>query len=276
MRLVAQLIRHMAAMIATDNFSLSMSPPLFKLLYRALHASRKACYIICMYRKLDEGRIIDTAEALGQRIDERFDGSGLSKVSLELTSLCKRAARTAARQKEPIWPLRIATGAAIAALCGLLLYAILRVPMSGGEMEVDRFAQGTEASLNILIILGSAIVFLATIEVRAKRRRALKGLHELRCLAHVIDMHQLTKDPHKYLADRTDTKSSPEARMSPYDLARYLDYCAEMLSILGKLAALYAQGSDDHEVLNSVDSIEELTVALSQKIWQKLRMLQSM
>src|SRR5258708_24597219 len=41
---------------------------------------------------------------------------------------------------------------------------------------------------------------------RIKRARALKAMHELRSLAHIIDMHQLTKD-HESLF----TTVSPEA-----------------------------------------------------------------
>jgi len=33
--------------------------------------------------------------------------------------------------------------------------------------------------------------------------------------------------------------------MSPFLLCRYLDYCSELLSLTGKLAALYAQSFSD-------------------------------
>lgn len=50
----------------------------------------------------------------------------------------------------------------------------------------------------------------------------------------------------------------------------YLDYCSEMLSLVGKTAALYAENNDDQVVLQTVEGIEELTMNLSQKIWQKI------
>jgi len=46
-----------------------------------------------------------------------------------------------------------------------------------------------------------------------------------------------------------------------------------MLSLTGKLAALYVQNFDDSVVLSSVDEIESLTTGLSGKIWQKLMIL---
>ena len=113
-----------------------------------------------------------------------------------------------------------------------------------------------------LVLVGAAIFFLATLESRIKRRRALRALRELRSIAHIIDMHQLTKDP-----ERTQPT---EREMTAADLARYLDYCSEMLSLTGKVAALYVQNFEDGVALQAVNEIEDLTTGLSRKIWQKL------
>ncbi|MEL7482692.1 MAG: hypothetical protein AAGJ29_14180, partial [Pseudomonadota bacterium] len=56
-------------------------------------------------------------------------------------------------------------------------------------------------------------------------------------------------------------------------LMRYLDYCTEMLSLTGKLAALYMQDIRDAVVIQAVNEIEDLTSGLSNKIWQKLQIL---
>lgn len=42
-----------------------------------------------------------------------------------------------------------------------------------------------------------------------------------------------------------------------------------MLSLVGKLATLYAQDFADPAVLQAVDQVEKLTTSLSSKIWQK-------
>ena len=47
-----------------------------------------------------------------------------------------------------------------------------------------------------------------------------------------------------------------------------------MLSLLGKLAALYVQRFDDSVALAAVDGIEDLTNGLSRKIWQKIAVLE--
>ncbi|MCA9061208.1 MAG: hypothetical protein KDA85_21995, partial [Planctomycetaceae bacterium] len=125
-----------------------------------------------------------------------------------------------------------------------------------------------------IVLMGAAIFFLLTLESRIKRHRVLKALYELRSVSHVIDMHQLTKDPSRVVAASAHpTRSSPERTLTPFLLARYLDYCSEMLSLIGKLASLYAQSNPDEVVLQAVNDIETLTNGLSRKIWQKITML---
>jgi len=123
--------------------------------------------------------------------------------------------------------------------------------------------------------LGAAIYFLFSLEKRIKRQRALAAIHELRSIAHIIDMHQLTKDPERMFRKWENTPTSPQIQMSPLQLNRYLDYCTEMLSLTGKIAALYVQRFDDATSLAAVSEIEELTTSLSRKIWQKIMILEN-
>jgi hypothetical protein len=132
--------------------------------------------------------------------------------------------------------------------------------------------QSLEAAVNLLILFGGAAWFLLTLEERFKRQRALDALHELRSLAHVIDMHQLTKDP-TMLLGAPRTAASPERTMTRFELTRYLDYCAEMLALIGKLAALYAERMRDSVVIEAVNDIENLTTDLARKIWQKIMII---
>jgi hypothetical protein len=118
-----------------------------------------------------------------------------------------------------------------------------------------------------------AVFFLVTIETRVKRRRALRAIHELRAIAHVIDMHQLTKDPEWVLERGPETGVLAARTMTLFELSRYLDYCSEALSLTGKVAALYVQRFDDAVALSAVNQVEELTTGLSRKIWQKLTVL---
>jgi hypothetical protein len=134
--------------------------------------------------------------------------------------------------------------------------------------------QDLEAAANAVFLLGAALLFLVTLESRIKRSRVLSAVNELRAISHVIDMHQLTKDPSQVIVGVGHrTPSSPKRTLTAYQLTRYLDYCTEMLSLVGKLAALYAQSNSDSVVLQSVNDIETLTNGISRKIWQKIMIL---
>jgi len=111
------------------------------------------------------------------------------------------------------------------------------------------------------------------LETRIKRKRALSAVHELRAICHIIDMHQLTKDPERVLKIWQSTFNSPRQNMTPLQLNRYLDYCSEMLSLTGKIAALYVRSFDDAASVAAVSEVEQLSTGLSRKIWQKIMIL---
>ncbi len=129
--------------------------------------------------------------------------------------------------------------------------------------------------MNIIVLMGAAVFFLVSVEERVKRRRALRALHELRSIVHVIDMHQLTKDPSAAVSIGGKTASSPARMLSRFEVTRYLDYCSEMLSLTSKVAVLFAQGFPDPEITEAVSDIERIAAGLSQKIWQKIMILEA-
>lgn len=227
------------------------------------------------YSQLNPELLVATVETLSARVGERFPKAGLFKVSKHL---CQIAAESRARVNETgrhsIW-IRILIGLLLLLLVagvGVTVVAFKIQPEPGSVTWLE-FIQVMEAGINDMIFIGAAIFFLASLENRMRRRRILKALHELRSVAHVIDMHQLTKDPQRAAGVLIATPSSPSNDLSPDQLIRYLDYCSEMLSMVGKLAALYLKRSDDAVVLSTVDEIEGLTTGLSRKIWQKLMII---
>lgn len=226
-----------------------------------------------MYLALDSSKIVQTLEALERRIQARFPGSGLGGVCGELTTTARKAAAAAADLARPYVWLR---GASIALLVGgaaaqLLMARSLHVKAE--TFSVIDVAQGLEAAVNLLLLMSAAIWFLLTLEERIKRGKALGELHKLRSIAHVIDMHQLTKDPTIVLGAAPATDASPKRVMSEFELARYLDYCSEMLALTGKLAALYAAQARDPAVISAVNEIEQLCTDLGRKIWQKIMII---
>ena len=227
--------------------------------------------------ELRDDAIVKTVSRLEQRISDRFPRSGLASLCTELLQVAEKSAVVAQGIGRSVWWIRI---------CGYVLAALV-VALVGGSIwfvtHSVRFKDETigwpdligtlDAATSALIVLGATIYFLVSLEIRIKRRRALHAVHRLRSIAHVIDMHQLTKDPERMLDDYQSTSHSPKEKMTPFQLNRYLDYCAEMLSLIGKIAALYVQRFDDSIAVAAVSEVEQLTTGLTRKIWQKIMLL---
>lgn len=226
------------------------------------------------YSKLSEAEIIETLARLSARVAERFPGSGLSRVTDELLTFAHEASDTAEYLQRPNWPLRAGVAFAIAIMAAVLVAAATAIRVSHNVAGLAELAQGLEAAVNDIIFLGLAIYFLLTIEGRMKRRRALGALHRLRTVVHIVDMHQLTKDPERLMLPQPDTASSPERQMSAPELGRYLDYCSELVSLASKIAALLVERFNDPVVLSAVNDIETLATGLSGKVWQKITLLE--
>ncbi|MBX9589657.1 MAG: hypothetical protein K2X43_10150 [Hyphomonadaceae bacterium] len=228
-------------------------------------------------RALDPAKVIDTIAALHRRISERFPGAGLAGVCRELHAIAKESSARARQISSRNLPLRLAifTLLAVGAV-GLVWIARLVYLFPRSADNVYSVLQGLEAAANLVVLLGAAMFFLFRIEERLKRRDALQALHELRSIVHVIDMHQLTKDPSLAVTVAGKTASSPLRVLSPFEVARYLDYCSEMVSLTSKVAVLFAQGFPDPVVTEVVSDIERVAAGLSQKIWQKIMILQSL
>jgi hypothetical protein len=231
------------------------------------------------YRQLDASAIVKTIHTLEQRIRERFPGSGLATVCHELGLVGETTQRKAKEIAEPNLWLRMLIYVAIAAGIVGLAYTI-RILSQSRDLQVGTevfgFFEGIDAAMHIVVVVGAALFFAISLDDRMKRRHALSDLHVFRTIAHVIDMHQLTKDPSIVLGHYHATATSPKRIMNRFELTRYLDYCSEMLSLTGKLAALYAQSMPDAVVIDAVNDIENLAANLSAKIWQKITILDSL
>jgi hypothetical protein len=224
------------------------------------------------YQALDPGRIIATLETLERRIGERFPNSGLAKISAELTGIARQTTERIAGIARPYIGLRLLLGVVLAAGLACIAWLVLFALRMEASSELTNVMQGADAGVSLLIVLGGSALYLSTLESRWRRDQALKALHEFRSIVHVIDMHQLTKDPSAFGAPRTS--SSPDRSMTVPQLLRYLGYCSELLSLAGKVAALYADKLRDPVVIDAVGDIERLTTDLSQKIWQKIELFQ--
>jgi hypothetical protein len=225
------------------------------------------------YGELRIDLVVETIQRLERRISERFPGSGLAQVSVRLGRIAAATEAEVRHLQEPLWLPRIGTALGIAGMLGIAVFLIIVLPASTQANNIFEFFQGSEAAVNLAVLLSIGIYGTVTFETRYKRRTVLQALYRLRSVIHVVDMHQLTKDPEAVLSPKMATASSPERPLTRFELVRYLDYCSELLSLTSKVAALYVQHLNDAVVLAAVNDIESLAASLSHKIWQKIMII---
>ena len=226
------------------------------------------------YRIIDPEKLIQTVGRLADRVEGEFPGSGLAAVANEVASVAEGTVARVAEIRKPRVFLRIMVGVLIAiAIAGPFLFSYV-LSFSESVSNLGDFLQATDAGLHLLLLISGGVIFLVGLENRMRRNSALDALAEFRSLAHLLDLHQINKDPG---LDRSPPPE-PDRRTVRSDaaLALYLDFSGDLLSIIGKLAAFYAQYLRDRVVLDAVTEIETLTSSLSNKLWLKIIVLREM
>ena len=228
---------------------------------------------------LDGQKVAQTVTCLRKRIGDRFPDTGLLKICEQLERISAKTRQRSDEISSPIWWIRVVGWLLIAmvGIIGVVLPSLVASGFKKEELNLRALVELGDPVLNEIVLVGALIFFLFSLETRVKRHRALKAIHELRSIAHVIDMHQLTKDPERVLsANYESTSVSPVTKLDRFQLRRYLDYCTEMLSLTGKMAALYVQNFDDGVALAAVNEVESLTTGLSNNIWKNIMILYNM
>ncbi len=217
-----------------------------------------------------------TVAHLERRILARFGERGLTKAARDLGNLVVLVQSQADQSRDRLRRTTLAARAAGITIVGATLVALvftLRSAIIEGLAKTADWVPLVESFINDLVFAAIAVVFLWAFPERLERRALLRLLHRLRSLAHVIDMHQLSKDPEQLSATYAPTAESIVHGLDADQLYHYLTYCSEMLSLTAKTAALCGEYSTDGVVLETISYIETLTTELSNKIWQKISLL---
>jgi hypothetical protein len=204
---------------------------------------------------------------------DRFPQSNLANICGELLEIAQEVPQTVQWIATPNYWLRFGTYGFILVVVLALVESLWQLDLPPDGINLATLVQLMDSALNSIVWIGAGIVFLVTLENRRKRGRVIHAVNRLRCIAHIVDMHQLIKDPDSIAEHGVPTAHSPERALTPYELARYLDYCTEMLSLVSKTAFLYVQDYHDPVAAEAVNDLEDLTTGLSSKIWQKIIML---
>ena len=119
---------------------------------------------------LHVGGVIKTVEQLRLRILDRFEDSSLGKVCGTLLKIARRTDARIAWIERPRWGYRILVGIFLIVAVTGLVYAVCCAEIPDDRLGLADLVQMGESALNNLIYIGAAIVFLVSIETRAKRK----------------------------------------------------------------------------------------------------------
>ncbi len=111
------------------------------------------------YRMLDASAILTTCERLSARIDERFPGSGLSKVGRELLELSRESGQRIDEIRKPLWTIRIGAGVVLAIILAIAIGVGATATMPASRIELFSLLQFAETAINDMIFLGVAAFF---------------------------------------------------------------------------------------------------------------------
>ena len=225
-------------------------------------------------RQLDSVEITATIEKLKNRIGDRFPSSSLKVVTNDLISISEQTHKNIQYLKKPNLKIRLFSSFII--LLGLfcILYPLTHLTVNITPKDTIDFVSISHSAFELFIFLFAGLIYVTSIESKRKRKKALKFINELRTILHVIDMHQLTKDPY-LISKNKNTVNSPHREYNKFELERYLNYCSEIASLTSKIAALYAQNIQDEIIIDAVNDIEMLASSHSRKIWQKIYIITS-
>jgi hypothetical protein len=231
---------------------------------------------VAVKEPLEAAAVREVVVELEERIAARFPRRGLRQVATDLALLVDAVETSTAATQGRVRLARIASRVVMVLVLGGTLVA-LGMGFKDAIVNEDGSIKNSldvlpliETTINDVVFAGIAVFFLYSFPERVQRGRLLNLLHQLRSTAHIIDMHQLTKDPEQLRSSFVPSSASRPLELTRDQMERYLEYCSELLALVGKTAALCAEESRDDVVLDTVSTVETLCVGISRKIWQKI------
>src|SRR5260221_254677 len=102
---------------------------------------------VAKYRRLDSQKIVETVRALQSRVEDRFPGSGLSKLVAELLGVAEETIPRTEWIQKPHLPLRAGAVVLSMAIVTLLIAMLVNIRHFQFD-EYTNFIQALEASIS--------------------------------------------------------------------------------------------------------------------------------
>ncbi|HZV20207.1 MAG TPA: hypothetical protein VE986_01540, partial [Hyphomicrobiales bacterium] len=153
-------------------------------------------------KRLQGKNLFEAAIELSERISGEFPARGLTQEARELAKDAKSfvaEAESLSRKGASYYAIRVLVALGFGLWIGTTSLVLLRiwslVQKKPESLDLFQSMQGIDAGIHIAVSAALAIFFTATLERRRKRRIAFNGLNSLLNFAHVVDSHQIDKDP---------------------------------------------------------------------------------
>ena len=211
-------------------------------------------------------RIYHSIIHLQNQIDLQFPDRGLSSTVQDLGNEAKAASDLSNKvggSHTKAWFLNITVPilAFIITLSAALYY------LNVEDKEAFNGFDDIDGLIN-LIFLSVVIGVLIRQTVKLLRRTsAMKQLHRVRTLIHILDMKQQNKKSY-------GTSFTNQKALSTRDNILYLDDCSQAVVLAGKVAALLIEDYDDSLVIATVSEIDALCNGITNRIWLKIQVFQ--
>lgn len=219
--------------------------------------------------RIQHEKIVASLAQLAQRIEERFPNSGLLQLTQEIQSEVKGIPDSFVVISQSPRAFGFFKFLVIALVIGAIAGMVSQIEMTQDFWTAGVFSQVLASLVQLAVYVGILILFVFTFEKKVKTKKALACMNAYREFAHLIDLHQLAKDPTTFLKNYQPSSASRKNDLGKFLMSRYLAYCNELLSFLGKATALYVHQFPFEPLMSAADQIEDLTTGLSIRIWQK-------
>jgi hypothetical protein len=216
---------------------------------------------------LDGAKILKNIIDLQNQIDAQFPERGLSSTVQDLGNEAKAASDLSNRvggSHTMAWFFNIT----IPILVFIITLSVALYYLNSEDKEAFNGFDDIDGLINLIflsVVIG--VLFRQTVKLR-RRNIAMKQLHLVRTLIHVLDM----KQQNKKIDGKCLTNQKPLLSISESIL--YLDDCSQAVVLAGKVAALLIEDYDDSLVIATVSEIDALCNGITNRIWLKIQVFQ--
>lgn len=218
----------------------------------------------------------ETATRLVDRVQSRFGDDDLTQIARQVSKVAVASEKRIGRALRVGFIIRLLTWPLVVGVSVGIAWWIRSMNLTIKVDDAGDLAQSLDSAFQLMLVLGAGAWFLLSIGTKVQRRSLLKALQELNALAQVIDLVQLDKDPDRlHFSTEQRTAKSPTLGKAntAFLLSRYLDYCSELLSVLGKVACLYRDRISDEVVLSRLGDFDRLSNQLRANIGSKMGLI---